>query len=324
VRIEKATLIAGRPNEPDEPSFDRIEGHSPIVGLHAVEVPNDSLCRVQVDLGLRARGWLTTMLVSSWVILAVLLIVGLTSFSPAPEPPLSEAQVADIVLILVTTAVGVSALLAQGEFVAVAARMFSWMRAVAVAAVTLPVIQAGVLVSRAEKRTGPTPDGRDLGVEVVIVVVAVAALIAFLTTVAWLRSLRSEQRDPVRSPWDMTRLDEVLPVRERSASRRGAAGRVAGGMRALPYARLVGQYRFGSAAVGVRSAEAWRERYRWSDADQLSAVKAVERSERWLSGSARDCGAARPGCRNEPMPSGRAWMTAFPLLRTQRCSRRGA
>jgi hypothetical protein len=60
--ITEASLIAGRPgvDEASRLSWDYVADRLPVVGLHAVEVPNGSISGVQVLLRPSARGWLFT------------------------------------------------------------------------------------------------------------------------------------------------------------------------------------------------------------------------------------------------------------------------
>jgi hypothetical protein len=264
VRLEKATLVAGRPNEQvggpdDEPptSVDRIEGHAPTLGLHAVEVPNGSLCRVQLDLGIPTRGWLTTMLASSWIILCVL---GLVALPWTMDAELWEdGQVRDLVLVLATTAAGIAALVAHNDFGEVATRLVAPIRVFSAIAVTLPVLQAGVLVFAPSPATGGDSWGWAEYVEWGIL--AVAFVIVLVMTPAWMRSRISEKADAVRSPWDMT-----VPRPEHECVPRVPRS----------FWGAVDQYRFDSPAVGVQSAEAWRERFRWTDRRQRHAIETLQ------------------------------------------------
>ena len=72
VEIAEATLLAGRPVQPD-PSLDHIRGGYPTVGLHVIEVPNGSLSRAHIDLQVVTRGWLMASMLSSWAVFALLL-----------------------------------------------------------------------------------------------------------------------------------------------------------------------------------------------------------------------------------------------------------
>ena len=145
VRIVKASLLAGRQNDPDRHvSADHVVGHSPTVGLHAVEVPNGSLCRAQVDLRIQTSGWLTTIVVSCWLIFLVLLSVCYHSLLQPPQ--LAPNQVTNVIVLLITTSAGVATLIYQRDFRGVAARMVARMRALAAMATSLPIIAAGFLV----------------------------------------------------------------------------------------------------------------------------------------------------------------------------------
>jgi hypothetical protein len=65
LRIVRASLVAGRPNDPlRHVSADHWEGTSSTVGLHATEIPSGSLCRAELEFRLPTAGWLTTMVVA--------------------------------------------------------------------------------------------------------------------------------------------------------------------------------------------------------------------------------------------------------------------
>jgi hypothetical protein len=266
VRIESATLIAGRPNEDQvRPSFDRVEGHYPTIGLHAVEIPNESLCQTQLELVIPARGWLTTMLVSCLVIVAVTSVVW-----QAATRGFVPDQVTNIVLVLVTTSAGAATLIAQSEFRGVAARLVAYLRALGAVAVTLPVVEAGVLVAnwRTWESNSEAPAWAQ---RAMMLTVGLGVVIFLLTLAAWTRSRAAEWWRPVRSPWDMTVEKDVAmkPASQESAIR---------------------SFGFRAAAVGIRSAEAWRKEYWWSDALQREAVSSLyERLSGGGPGGDRSC-----------------------------------
>lgn len=258
VRIARAGLVAGRPNDlPGDGSLDTVAsdtvvGHSPIVGLHAIEVPNGSCCRVQLDLVIPTRGWLTTVLLTSWVICAVLAAMGplFTSRSWRND------ELINAVLVLATTSAGVATLVAQRDFGGVAARFVSRLRALGAVIATLPVVQAGLLVytdllDRPQQRVAAAT------------LLGVAVLIAMMISTAWVTSYVAERREEVRSPWDMTE-DEDLEASPRKLEPPPG-----------DFWEAVERYQFGSAAVGIRSAEAWYQRYRWTDGKQRHAVLAL-------------------------------------------------
>jgi hypothetical protein len=248
--MEKATLLAGRPNQLLEPvSLDRVEGHSPTIGLHVVEVPNGSCCRVQLDVGIPTRGWLTTMLASTWVILAALTAVSLPW--TAGTEAWTDSEKRDLVVVLVTTSAGVAALIAHNDFGEVAARLVAPVRVLGAICVTLPVIQASLLVLAPKPSAARTPWTWGQ-----YAILACALVIVGLVTLAWARSFLSEHADRVQSPWDMT-VDE--------------------GTSHLPrlFWAAVAQYDFHSPAVGIESAEAWHEYYRWTNEKQQQAIESL-------------------------------------------------
>jgi hypothetical protein len=110
-------------------------------------------------------------------------------------------------------------------------------------------------------------------------ILACAVVIVGLVTLAWARSLRSEHADRVQSPWDMT-VDE--------------------GLSHLPrlFWSAVAQYDFHSPAVGIESAEAWHEYYRWTNEKQRKAIESLT-SPRQPEGARQTtkCAHARFACR---------------------------
>ncbi|MEO7267626.1 MAG: hypothetical protein ABIW49_00255 [Knoellia sp.] len=245
IRIVEASLLAGRPNEPGrEVSWDHVVGHSPKVGLHALEIPNGSLCRVQLDLAVPSRGWLATLLVASWLIFLVVLAACYHWLTHSDD--WDTDRVTNVVAILITTSAGVAALLSQHEFVGVAARLVAPMRALAVVQMALPALGAGFLAYGS-----PLDDKFSVG-DALTSITGVAFLISLLITFAWYHSLRIERRSIVRSPWDMT---GVPPPEVR-----------------LDYWEGLRLLEFASPAIGIRSVESWQERYDWSDERQAAAV----------------------------------------------------
>jgi hypothetical protein len=242
LRIVEATLLAARPNDSGRHlSEDRVVGHAPVVGLHAVEVPNGSLCRVQVDLRIPARGWLTTLVVSCAAVFCVLLSIlfHLTVRQLRWEDP----QVTNIVLLLVSTAAGVATLLSQRDFGGVAGRMVSRLKGLGAVSTSLPILAAGFL-AYASYPLDPAHLREDRWA--IGGLTATAFSIFLITLVAWAGSRRSERAEVVReSPWDMT-----VELRPRPADNFWSAQE---------------RYGFGSPAVAIRSAEGWHERYAWRD-----------------------------------------------------------
>lgn len=253
VQIVEASLLAGRPNDPDRHvTADHVVGHSPTVGLHAVEIPNGSLCRAQVDLAIPTEGWLTSMLVSCWLIFIVLLSVAYHRL-PVAFGWTSE-QVTNVVVLLISTSAGVATLVAQRDFGGVGARLVARLRAIGAIATALPVLAAGLLTY------GNLDNISDLPITSarwpIFVLTGCSALVTGLMSIAWLRSKRSERRQEQRSPWDMTD-DNAQPVPDN-------------------YHKAIGDYRYDTPAVGIRSAEGWHERFSWSDNLQCQAIEALE------------------------------------------------
>jgi hypothetical protein len=242
LRIVKASLLAGRPNDPAQRvSVDHVVGHSPTVGLHAVEVPTGSLCRVQADVRVPTTGWLTTMLISCWAIFLVLASV-LYHWWPAP-PRWENDEGTNNVLLLITTSAGVATLLAQVDFQGLPARLLTRIRAVAVVDMALPVATAGFVTYS----VAAAPAQRQTERLAIIVLTALALAVALLTSTAWLRTWWDERGHTLgQSPWDMT-----------EDSRRDAPPD--------DFADAVRKYRFDSAAIGIKSAEGWHEHYLWTD-----------------------------------------------------------
>lgn len=255
VRIVEASLLAGRPNQTDHRvSVDHIVGHSPTVGLHAVEIPNGSLCRVQLDMAVPTRGWLTTLLVASWLVFAVIASVVDHRFADWRAD-----QVTHVVVILITTSAGVAALLSSREFGGVTARLVARTRALGTVQMALPAFAAGALAYGGTKRYwGATAEAIWL-----VGLFAASAVIVIMITYSWIHSLVVERRDILLSPWDMTSSDATT-----SSDRR---------VRDLPgtFQELLKRYSFDRPAIGIRSAEAWHEVYAWSDRKQYQAVSAL-------------------------------------------------
>jgi hypothetical protein len=272
-RICRASLLAGRPNEPDRHvSADSIVGHSPTMGLHAVEIPNGSLCRTQLDLRVPTRGWLTTMVTSCWLIFFVLL--SLLLYSLLQSAPLTADQLSNLVLLLVTTSAGVVALIAQRDFGGVAARLVTPMRALGATSTALPIVTAGLLTYASRARE-LLPNS----VKFAVGAVSFASLvIVVFTTFVWIRTRKDERRSIEElSPWDQTEDGE----------RRNFTN----------FWDALESYQFDTAAIGVRSAEGWHERYSWTDEHQEDAVAALQprANEVWATQPKAEEAGLKPG-----------------------------
>lgn len=251
VRIVQATLLAGRPNQPwRHISVDGLVGHSPTVGLHAVEIPNGSLCRAQVDLRVPARGWLTTVVASCYLVFVILASVLVNLIQDSAS--WSETQVTNIVLLLVTVSAGSATYVAQRDSGGVAARMVSRLRMLGTVAIALPAIGASLLVYAG---TGSPGNTQNLGPLPFAGLAIVSLVIAGLISVVWWRSHKDERRVRRASPWDMTEDSTHTPF--------------------VDFLEALQVLQFDTAAVGVESAEGWHDRYTWSDATQKRATAAL-------------------------------------------------
>jgi hypothetical protein len=256
VQIASATLLAGRPNEASRRvSVDRIVGHSPTVGLHAVEVPGGALCRVQVELRATPRGWLTSMMFATLAAFLVVLSVGYHWGWPNSRfSELSNDQITNVVVILVTASAAVATLVTQRDHGDVGSRFVAGVRAFGIAAMALPAVTATVLVYRGIRASGnAVMQGDVLRTLTLVSFVPFAVVFA-----AWFMSLWSERTRIIEeSPWDMTRKHpEALPTN---------------------YTDALYRYGFDRPAVGVSSAEGWHEVYDWSDDKHRDAVASLVR-----------------------------------------------
>jgi hypothetical protein len=282
VRIVSAALLAGRPHDTSRRvSRDRVVGHSPTVGLHAVEIPNNSLCRVQLGLRVPAAGWLTQLVMSCAVIMTVLgsIYVHWTTTPTA----WNQDQITNVVVILITASAATATLIAQRDFHGLAASMVTHLRAIGALSLLLPIFAAGILVYEGSPPWSAESDRR---LQLAILGLFVASIALFVASgLALLLSWRAEQRWVEQSsPWDMAASDGQ---RKRAASRRNQ----------LPdnFHQAVSRLGFDQPAVGIQSAEGWHEVYGWSDQHQGDAVESLMLLGDQLSGSSSAAGCASLG-----------------------------
>jgi hypothetical protein len=289
VRVVRATLLAGRPNEARAPSFDEVRGHAPTVALHAVEVPPGSLCRVQADLCLSARGALATMMVAN---IAMVLLLGVVVTHASPDRAMDSGEVTNVILFLVSAVAAAAALVAQGAIGGLPARFISGVRVLTTLALAFPVVAAVFLTfdGHASSLTSVSTTYYILcGLFVASIV------IGLLTFGAWLNSWGRERTQLVReSPWDMTRFDHPVGrwARLRARARRGPTGEPD----VSTFDRVLRRASFHRSAVGVASAEGWHSVYDWDDRKQHDALMALE-DRLWLDLRA---GAGRAQCHGYP------------------------
>ena len=285
VRIGRATLIAGRPNDADdhrrEPgtplwrlTVDHEESATLTVGLHGVEVLPGSLCRAQVDLRVQSAGWLASIVTTAWAIAAVLAAVAWH----AGDAATSSSEQDNVVVLLLTTAAAAATVVAHREFGGVAARMLVGVRVLAAVCMGLPVVAAGfVLFQDTDSEIGPEISTMSA---IWWLTAFAVALASFLTTVYRL-SRQVEQAGRDRSPWNMTPqvrraralvrrppvVDEERPppAGEDSARRPPPPPN-------LNFHKELARHGFDRPAVGIPSSDAWHERYDVTDASHADAL----------------------------------------------------
>jgi hypothetical protein len=277
--LSSLALLAGRPNRPRErsaakpkPSWDLVDNPGHSGGLHAVEVPNGSLARAQVELRIASRGWLSTLMVSCWAIVLVMLSVLWHVHKLGHHHQWTTDQVTNIVLLLVTVTAGAATYVAQHHTVDVAARMVTYLRGVGTVAITIPAVAATMLVYLRNPAAKGAKPWLFLGLGSLSFLSAVAAV---LLTWVWL-SIRADESDlgGQPSPWDMTRLDRAASPLTLHEDTFDEVARV---------------LEFDRPAVGVASAEGWHEVYGWSNDLQSTAVQKLSGAGRRRENATR-CG----------------------------------
>jgi hypothetical protein len=174
------------------------------------------------------------------------------------NPDWGQDEITNVVLLLVTTSAAVIALVAQREGGDVAARFVSGARVLGTVATVLPIAVAVFLVYG---NSGTHPAERFF----VLFLCLASAVPAGVIGKAWWNSVKADRHKAEKaSPWDMAdhekarrqRQDETPKVRN--------------------FHDNVRHYGFDTAAIGVRSAEAWHEYYGWDDGAQLHAVTSLQ------------------------------------------------
>jgi len=263
VRITESTLIAGRPHAPTERvTVDHVRDDSLTIGLHAVEVPYNSLCRVQVNMRVQSAGWLTTLFFATAAIFLVMLSVAVHAVTQDAVDP---GQDTNVIVLLITAAAAVATFVAQRDFPGVAARLVTGMRAVGGAAIAVPLVGAGFLaykqvdpaVPPVLQAPGPAEQSTQVGT---VFLAFVSAVLFALVTVAYARTIREERREAETSPWDLS-VRSQLHEQEELPKEYGAA---------------LTRFRFRAPAVAVRSSEGWHHKYFWKAPDQRDALRRLE------------------------------------------------
>jgi hypothetical protein len=289
--ISSAALLAGRPNAGTTRkavSWDRVENPGQSAGLHAVEIPNGSLCRAQVDLRIPSRGWLATLTLSTWAIAIVMCSVLFHARlfgSDARE--WSIDQVTNIVLLLVTVTVGAVTYVAQHHAGDVVARMVSGLRVVGAASLTIPAMATMLLVYLREQ---PSDRNRIWVVAILGALTGLSILTAAVLTRAWHATFTSERRVGAPSPWQMTSIDGQAPAQpsllrdlfgttttatedNEAAERQRAHVAELESWNKATFDELAVGLGFDQKSIGVASAEGWHEIYGWDDSKQRECVR---------------------------------------------------
>lgn len=269
--ISDAAFLAGRPNNQGEkstskPSWDRVVNSGQTVGLHAVEIPNGSLCRAQVDLRIPCRGWLSTLLVS---VLAITLVMASVLFHArllGKPGQWDGPQVTNILLLLVTVTAGAVTYVAQNNAGGVASRMVSWLRVLGMVVLAIPSMAVVLLIYLRAEANGQNETPIQAFLVVLTGLCVVAAVSLFL---AWLFTYRDEGRRGPPSPWDMSSIDDPATH---------PPGQIQG--RDLSFTDHSNKLGFTGKAIGVASAEGWHEVYGWNDHRQATALKMLGRVKR--------------------------------------------
>ncbi|GAB3314839.1 hypothetical protein GCM10027451_30140 [Geodermatophilus aquaeductus] len=262
VRIGRATLLAGRPNEPEHRlTADHEENDTLTVGLHGVEVPHGSLCRAQVDLRVQSSGWLATMAIAG---LAVCAVLASATWHVARQEHPGPEQGNNMVVLLLTTAAAAATLVAHRESSGIASRLVVGVRTVAAVCIALPVVAAGfVAYTERQPDEPPEPSTSPWLLSLTIA----AGVLSLHLVVVWYLSRRVERAGRPRSPWDMTPDPPVHRWFTRPSSDSHPHGPVDRNL--LDATRV---HHFDRPAIGIRSSEAYHERYDVTDSSLGSAV----------------------------------------------------
>lgn len=274
--VTKAAFVGGRPNLRDTPSvtsWDAVETAEHSLGLHAVEVPNGSLCRAQVYLRVPTRGWLSTLVVSCWAAVISLAVVTWHARLYGHDGEWRTDQVTNMVLLFVTVSAGAATYVAQHPAGAVTARMVTGLRLCGAAAIAMPAVAAVFLTTLKEQQTTSPASVIAAGTRHyilggLIAMLGLALLCALAVTRAWLGSRADERHVGRMSPWDMTTVrpgngDQQQGTETGQAPLEGHT---------MSFVELTDEFKFDEPAVGVYSAEGWHERYSWSNSAQKTAL----------------------------------------------------
>ena len=240
LQIVEASLLAGPPGH-KKPSFDRVTGCFPTVGLHVIEVPNGSLSRAQIGLQVATRGWLFTSLASCAAVFGLLVAFAVHSKVLKGTGDLP-------VVILIALAASVAGFVAQFDAHELAAHLLQWTRSLALIAAFLPLVAMTFIAFEGTAATHVAPAlWSAAGVSG-----AITLLLAVVCLLSWWRQRRS-----VRSPWEQdhrSRESEPPPEDFDSAEK---------------------TYRYTKPAMRVDTAEGWHRDFQLTEKFEQELIKSL-------------------------------------------------
>jgi hypothetical protein len=250
VRIVEGSLLAGRPNEAN-PAVDNQRGSFPAIGLHVTEVPYGSLSRAQIALQAVTSGWMTTSMLSSWVVFVLLLTFATHHADMTRDSGLPA-------LIFAALATQIAGLFAQSNAYGLAAYLLKRARVFATVAAFLPLATVYIALAIVFSHIGL----------VLWTVVGIGGTIAAILSAVCFASWYY-QRSTILSPW------------EQSRARRDDA------RRPESFEAAVKKYRYDKPAVRAGSAEGGTTEFYWDQKteDELTTTLASQYSHHVLYGT---------------------------------------
>jgi hypothetical protein len=239
IQISAASMIAGRPNELDgvPPSWDRVAGGFPVVGLHVCGVPNGSNSIARVGLKLARRGWLSVSTAASLLCTTLLFAVAL--FPPKPHDDPSVA---------VVMTVGAAALtfVIRSDEHDMMTRLVAFLRVVAVLPLVLLILDGAWVALHHHGLTRPP----------LYVFAGIALACSVALTIAYVAARRSE---PFVSPWEQGfNVGDYVDDRPQGN-----------------YNEMWSQLNFDKAAIVVGSSEGEHFKFVWTEEAEVRLVRGL-------------------------------------------------
>jgi hypothetical protein len=229
VEISSATILAGRPNGEEQPSFDSVSGGFPTVDLHVVDVPAGSLSRVQLSLQVARYPWLVMAVLAGWLEVAVLIWAGLRLGSSGTRDSPTAAA------LFVTVTAGLAAILWRPAEHRMAHRLLSLLSGLT-ALSTLLLFVGGAMFAFEGDRPLRAP---------LFALAGATAVIAGLISVTWIRTGSSSKAEQI-SPWEQGRHTDEEEMK----------GKRIDPARYKTFAVATENYKYDRPAIKVASAEA--------------------------------------------------------------------